>query len=106
MATEVKLPDMGEGITDVTISRWRVKPGDAVKAGDVIVEVATDKVDTEVSAPSAGVILQIIGSEGEIAPRHTPLRHHRRGGRAGGAFCTHTRRHAGGRSVSRRLCSR
>lgn len=71
MATEVKLPDMGEGITDVTISRWRVKPGDAVKAGDVIVEVATDKVDTELSAPSAGVILQIIGSEGEIVPATT-----------------------------------
>jgi pyruvate/2-oxoglutarate dehydrogenase complex dihydrolipoamide acyltransferase (E2) component len=71
MATEVKLPDMGEGITDVTISRWRVKAGDVVNAGDVIVEVATDKVDTEISAPSAGVILQTIGSEGEIVPATT-----------------------------------
>jgi pyruvate/2-oxoglutarate dehydrogenase complex dihydrolipoamide acyltransferase (E2) component len=72
MATEVKLPDMGEGITDVTISRWRVKAGDVVNAGDVIVEVATDKVDTEISAPSAGVILQTIGSEGEIVPPQPP----------------------------------
>jgi pyruvate/2-oxoglutarate dehydrogenase complex dihydrolipoamide acyltransferase (E2) component len=48
-----------------------VKAGDVVNAGDVIVEVATDKVDTEVSAPSAGVILQIIGSEGEIVPATT-----------------------------------
>jgi 2-oxoglutarate dehydrogenase E2 component (dihydrolipoamide succinyltransferase) len=66
MATEVKLPDLGEGIADVTISRWRVKEGDTVNAGDVIVEVATDKVDTEVPAPVAGTLLKILASEGAI----------------------------------------
>ena len=51
MATEVKLPDVGEGITDVTINRWLVAEGDTVNEGDVILEVATDKVDTGVTAP-------------------------------------------------------
>lgn len=66
MATQVKLPDLGEGIEDATISRWLVKEGDEVKAGDVILEVATDKVDTEVNAPAAGKVLKISAREGEI----------------------------------------
>ncbi|MFN8486262.1 MAG: dihydrolipoamide acetyltransferase family protein [Caldilineaceae bacterium] len=73
MATEVKLPELGEGIEDVTISRWRVKEGDAVKTGDVIVEVATDKVDTEVNAPADGQVLKINFREGEIAPLNAAL---------------------------------
>jgi 2-oxoisovalerate dehydrogenase E2 component (dihydrolipoyl transacylase) len=66
MATEIKIPDLGEGIADVTVSRWRAHKGDAVKAGDVIVEVATDKVDTEIAAPADGVLLAIHHNEGEI----------------------------------------
>jgi 2-oxoglutarate dehydrogenase E2 component (dihydrolipoamide succinyltransferase) len=67
MATEVKLPDLGEGVEDATISRWRVKEGDQVKAGDVILEVATDKVDTEINAPVDGKILKINVRDGSIA---------------------------------------
>jgi 2-oxoglutarate dehydrogenase E2 component (dihydrolipoamide succinyltransferase) len=67
MATEIRLPDAGEGIDDVTISRWRVAVGDAVNAGDVILEVATDKVDTEIPAPASGVLLKINFREGELA---------------------------------------
>jgi 2-oxoglutarate dehydrogenase E2 component (dihydrolipoamide succinyltransferase) len=68
MATEIKLPDMGEGIVDVTISRWRVPVGGTVKAGDVIVEIATDKVDSEVVAPADGTVLAHNFSEGSLAP--------------------------------------
>ena len=68
MATELKLPDLGEGVSDVTISRWRVKEGAKVNAGDVILEVATDKVDTEVPATADGVLLKINFKEGEMAP--------------------------------------
>ncbi len=67
MATELKLPDLGEGVEDVTVSAWRVAEGDAVSEGDIILEVATDKVDTEIPAPSSGTILKINFSEGEIA---------------------------------------
>lgn len=68
MATEVKVPDLGEGIDDVTISRWLVNEGAEVKAGDVILEVATDKVDTEVPAPASGKVLKIHYPEGALVP--------------------------------------
>lgn len=68
MATEIKLPDMGEGIEDVTISRWRVPVGGTVKAGDIILEIATDKVDTEVAAPADGTVLAHNFTEGSLAP--------------------------------------
>lgn len=66
MATEVKLPDLGEGVEDASISRWLVKEGDEVSEGDVILEVATDKVDTEIPSPAAGKILKLNAGEGEI----------------------------------------
>ncbi|MCB0068243.1 MAG: E3 binding domain-containing protein, partial [Caldilineaceae bacterium] len=68
MATEIRLPDAGEGIEDVTVSRWRVSVGDNVKVNDVILEVATDKVDTEITAPADGVLLKVNFQEGELAP--------------------------------------
>ncbi|MEZ4864177.1 MAG: dihydrolipoamide acetyltransferase family protein [Caldilineaceae bacterium] len=73
MATEVKLPDLGEGVEDATINRWLVKEGDEVKAGDVILEVATDKVDTEVPAPAGGKVLKLVASEGSIVDLNTVL---------------------------------
>ena len=73
MATEIRIPDLGEGIADVTVSRWRAHAGDTVKAGDVIVEVATDKVDTEITAPADGVLLKIHHNEGEIVALDTVL---------------------------------
>ncbi len=67
MATEVKLPDVGdEEIEDVTINRWLVSEGDEVSVGDVLLEVATDKVDTEVPATVGGTILKINFGEGEL----------------------------------------
>jgi 2-oxoglutarate dehydrogenase E2 component (dihydrolipoamide succinyltransferase) len=66
MATEVKLPDVLQGVQDVTINRWLVKAGDTVKAGQPILEVATEKVDTQVDSPADGAILQIFFGEGEI----------------------------------------
>ena len=66
MATVVKLPDLGEGIEDATISRWLHQEGDDVKEGEVLLEVATDKVDTEVPAPASGKLLKIHHNEGEL----------------------------------------
>jgi len=66
MATEVTLPDLGEEVEDVTISRWLVKEGQEVNAGDPLLEIATDKVDTEVPAPASGTLLSIRFGEGEI----------------------------------------
>ena len=66
MATEVTLPEMGDEVEDVTISRWLVKEGQQVTAGDPLLEIATDKVDTEVPAPASGTLLSIRFGEGEI----------------------------------------
>jgi len=61
------LPAMGEGIIEATINKWLVSEGAVVKEDDPIVEVATDKVDSEVPAPASGVIVEIKAAEGSVA---------------------------------------
>lgn len=63
---ELLMPEMGESITDATLSKWLVKVGDAVDEDQDILEVSTDKVDTEVQSPSDGVIKEILYQEGEV----------------------------------------
>lgn len=63
---ELTLPAMGEGIIEATITKWFVKEGDTVDEDDSLLEVATDKVDSEIPAPCSGKIGQIIYHEGEI----------------------------------------
>ncbi len=65
--TEVKLPLLGESVTEGTISRWLKQVGDTVEADEPIVEVSTDKVDTEIPAPIGGVLLEIRVNEDETA---------------------------------------
>ncbi len=64
--TEIFLPSMGEGIIEATITKWLVKEGDQVEEDDPIVEVATDKVDTEIPSPGNGTISGISYKEGDI----------------------------------------
>jgi 2-oxoglutarate dehydrogenase E2 component (dihydrolipoamide succinyltransferase) len=64
MATEIKVPTLGESVTTATIARWMKKPGDSVAADEPIVELETDKVTVEVSAPAAGVLTAINFAEG------------------------------------------
>ncbi|PQP82583.1 dihydrolipoyllysine-residue succinyltransferase [Paenibacillus sp. PCH8] len=63
--SEIKVPAMGESITEGTVSRWMVKEGDTVNQGDVLLELETDKVNIEISAEESGVLEKIIRSEGE-----------------------------------------
>jgi phosphomannomutase/phosphoglucomutase len=62
---EVKLPKMGESVAEATITTWLKQVGDTVEAEESIVEIATDKVDSEVPSPADGVITQIMFEEGE-----------------------------------------
>jgi 2-oxoglutarate dehydrogenase E2 component (dihydrolipoamide succinyltransferase) len=64
MATEVKVPALGESVNEATVSRWLKKLGDAVAVDDPLVELETDKVTLEVNAPAAGVLSEIVVSEG------------------------------------------
>jgi pyruvate/2-oxoglutarate dehydrogenase complex dihydrolipoamide acyltransferase (E2) component len=68
MATKVTLPQMGEGVTDATVTKWLKKEGDEVKEYDPLVEVNTDKVDTEIPSPVSGTVLKIMQSEGSTVP--------------------------------------
>jgi 2-oxoglutarate dehydrogenase E2 component (dihydrolipoamide succinyltransferase) len=65
---EVTLPQLGETVTEGTITRWFKKVGDTVAADEPLFEVSTDKVDTEVPSPVAGVLTEIRVPEGETVP--------------------------------------
>jgi len=65
MATEIRVPTLGESVTEATIGRWFKQPGDAVKADEPVLELETDKVTLEVNAPAAGVLGEQLAKEGE-----------------------------------------
>ncbi|WP_307630985.1 biotin/lipoyl-containing protein [Nocardia vaccinii] len=64
--TTMPLPDLGENVTEATVTRWLKQPGDEVAIDEPILEVATDKVDTEITSPVAGILLRIIADEDTI----------------------------------------
>ena len=62
-ATSVKMPELGESVTEGTVTRWLKKVGDSVEVDEPLVEVSTDKVDTEIPSPVAGTLLSITAEE-------------------------------------------
>ena len=64
MATKVLVPLLGEGVEEVTVTKWLKKEGDTVNELEPLLEVNTDKVDTEIPAPATGTILKIMAEEG------------------------------------------
>ena len=73
MTTKVLVPLLGEGVEEVTVTKWLKQEGEAIKELEPLLEVNTDKVDTEIPAPASGTILKIVAPEGRPA-------------RVGGAF--------------------
>jgi len=65
MATEIRVPTLGESVSEATIGKWFKKVGDAVKADEPVLELETDKVTLEVNAPAAGVIAEIVAKDGD-----------------------------------------
>ncbi len=65
MPVEIRVPQMGESVTEATILRWLKKEGETVAAGDPVAELETDKVNVEVPADSAGVIQSFAHAEGD-----------------------------------------
>lgn len=72
-STEVVMPQMGESITEGTISKWLKKVGDKIERDEPLLEISTDKVDAEVPAPAAGTLLEIRYQEGETVEVGTAL---------------------------------
>ncbi len=70
---EVVMPRMGESITEGTVLAWHKQPGDKVELDETLLEIGTDKVDTEVPSPAAGVLKEILVAENETVDVGTPL---------------------------------
>jgi pyruvate dehydrogenase E2 component (dihydrolipoamide acetyltransferase) len=73
LATTVSMPQLGETVTEGTILRWAKEVGDTIAEDEVLVEISTDKVDTEVPSPAAGTILEILVNEGDTVSVGTPM---------------------------------
>ena len=71
MATNIEMPQMGESIYEGTITKWLKNVGDRVERDEAFYELSTDKVDTEIPSPVAGIVTEIKVLEGEKAPIHT-----------------------------------
>ncbi|MFT7046351.1 MAG: 2-oxoglutarate dehydrogenase E2 component (dihydrolipoamide succinyltransferase), partial [Celeribacter sp.] len=65
MSVEIRVPTLGESVTEATVATWFKKPGDAVAVDEMLCELETDKVTVEVPSPSAGTLGEIIAGEGE-----------------------------------------
>jgi pyruvate/2-oxoglutarate dehydrogenase complex dihydrolipoamide acyltransferase (E2) component len=65
---EFRLPKLGETLVEGTVSRWLKRPGDPIRKGEPLVEVETDKVNSELEAPVDGVLMEILATEGETVP--------------------------------------
>src|SRR5947209_3245650 len=65
MSVDVVMPQMGESITEGTVSKWLKQAGDRIEKDEPILEISTDKVDAEVPSPGAGILLKINVAEGD-----------------------------------------
>jgi 2-oxoglutarate dehydrogenase E2 component (dihydrolipoamide succinyltransferase) len=68
MAAEIKVPSLGESVTEATVAKWLKRPGDAVAIDEPIAELETDKITLEVYAPAAGTLAEILAEEGANVP--------------------------------------
>src|ERR671933_1389463 len=73
MAYELKLPDLGEGLTEGEVARWLVSEGQEVAEDDPLVEIQTDKTTVEIPSPASGTVSRILVDEGKIVPVGTVL---------------------------------
>src|SRR5215510_12750162 len=89
MATvDLIMPKMGESIMEATILKWHKQPGDSVKMDETVLEIATDKVDSEVPSTAAGVIEEILFNVNDVVPIGTVIAKIRTGASQGSAPST------------------
>src|SRR5215207_2135746 len=70
---DVAVPQLGESVTEGTITKWLVKEGDIVTKDQSIAEIATDKADSELPAPTGGRVVKLLAKEGDIVPVKTVI---------------------------------
>ena len=66
MSVSVKMPQLGESVTEGTITRWLKNVGEHVNADEPLVEISTDKVDTEIPSPVTGILLSLAAQEDDV----------------------------------------
>jgi 2-oxoglutarate dehydrogenase E2 component (dihydrolipoamide succinyltransferase) len=93
--TEIRVPTLGESVTEATIGKWFKKPGDAVAVDEPLVEIETDKVTVEVPAPAAGVLAEIAAKAGDTVAVGALLGHIQDGAGAGAGAATAASRPVG-----------
>src|SRR5918998_6960347 len=72
-AVDVVMPQMGVSVSEGTITKWLKQPGEEIAADEPLLEISTDKVDTEVPSPAAGVVREILSQEGETVAVGTKI---------------------------------
>ena len=97
--TDVVMPQMGESIVEGTLTKWLKKPGDRVERDEPLFEISTDKVDTEIPAPAAGTLGEVLVQEGQTVGINTVVARIDEGGvggRIGGEGARDARRQRNG----------
>src|SRR5205085_12529721 len=80
--TDVVMPQMGESIVEGTLTKWLKKPGERVERDEPLFEISTDKVDTEIPAPAAGTLSEVLVEEGKTVGINTVVARIAEGGEA------------------------
>ena len=73
MSTEILMPQLGESVVEGTVSRWLIGEGQPVQQDQPLLQITTDKVDTQLPAPASGILLKILVPEGETVAKGTVL---------------------------------
>ncbi len=73
MSTELTMPMLGEVMEEGVVTSWKVKEGQSVKKGQIVLEIETDKAVFEIDSPASGVVTKVLVPEGETVPINTPL---------------------------------
>ena len=103
---DVVMPQMGVSVSEGTITRWAKAVGETIEADETIVEISTDKVDTEIPSPATGVVQELFAAEGETVPVNTRIAVIDTGGGGGGRRCRGTRPARAGGSLGARAGAR
>lgn len=73
MKVDMVMPQMGESIAEATIAKWRKQPGEPIQKDEIILEISTDKVDSEIPAPASGTLVEVLFKEGDVVPVKTKI---------------------------------
>lgn len=73
MKVDMVMPQMGESIAEATVSKWRKNIGDTVEKDEIILEISTDKVDSEIPSPATGTLVEVLFKQGDVVPVKTKI---------------------------------